>query len=196
MGRANTTNAHSTPADSRLLHFPGVLHLPPLSITTLFCSPQRNVTPRRLHAPGNYGNGSSLACLGAGARRVPSGDFVSAGSFDKARLLSPNVLTLASARPGSGAIDHLARAAPSASRYRPLPPIYSFKNRAHVFSPIRSGERGTAKNDLIGSVGMRRRGCGNLQTLHAPTESGRAEGRDREFHSPRLSRVEVRRADC
>lgn len=57
---------HSIPTDSRRLHFPAVQHLPPLSITTLlFAATGLDAPPP--HAPGNYGNGSSLGPLERGA---------------------------------------------------------------------------------------------------------------------------------
>lgn len=98
----NTTNTHSSPVDWRPNHFPGVLAPSTLfhHHSLLFAATGCDAPPP--HAPGNYGNGSSMACRGAGARSAPSGDLIIARLFDKARLRSLNVLVLSSARPGRG----------------------------------------------------------------------------------------------
>lgn len=146
-GNTGGQHGHNTQHSHRLqaAPFSCTFHLFP---SPLFCSPPRDLTLRRLTHLVTTETGPRWP---AGARRVRSGGFIIARLFDKARPLSLNVLTLWSAGPGRGglrgAIDHLTRDAPSASRCRPL------QKQSSCFF-IRSGARGTAKNGPIGSVGM------------------------------------------
>lgn len=143
-GNTGGQHRHNTQHSHRLQAAPSscTFHLFP---SPLFPSPPRDLTLRCLIHLVTTETGPRWP---AGARRVHSGGFIIARLFDKARGLLVNVLTLWSAGPGRGgqrgAIDHLTGEAPSASRCRPLPSTYSFKNSSCFF--IRSGARGTAKS--------------------------------------------------